>query len=194
MVKIIRNVCHQSVLDCIFDTAAKSEAWHWRYPHNVEFDKKHIKLDIVGPEDGRIKDPFLTGLVSSVLLQVWEANNRELFIPEIIYAGVSIKDRHRKDNVHVDDPDRDDTIKILGILNNDWDPETMGGGFMHDEVVHKLRPTDFCIFNPRIPHAADDIVCDNKRFALDFSVPLKPGNSHTRNFINNGGHRHPANL
>ena len=83
---------------------------------------------------------------------------------------MAIKDRHRKDNVHVDDASRNDTIKVMGILNNDWDPETMGGGFMHGGVVHKLRPTDFCIFNPRIPHAADDIICDNKRFALDFSV------------------------
>jgi len=168
MVKIVRNVCHQSVLDFIFETAARREAWHWKFPMGAAFDKKHAKLDIV--EDGKIKDAFLAGLASSVLLQVWEANNRELFIPEIFYAGVAIKDRHRKDNVHVDDASRNDTIKVMGILNNDWDPETMGGGFMHGGVVHKLRPTDFCIFNPRIPHAADDIICDNKRFALDFSV------------------------
>ena len=191
MVKIIRNVCHQSVLDLILDTAVKSESWHWRYPLDVEFDKKHIKLDII---TGKINDHFLAGLASSVLLQVWEANNRELFIPEIFYAGVAIKDRHRKDNVHVDDAHRDDTIKILGILNNDWDPDTMGGGFMHDGVVHKLRPTDFCIFDPRIPHAADDIICNKKRFALDFSVPLKPGNSNTGNVGNSGGHRHHITL
>ena len=194
MVKIIRNVCHQSVLDLILDTVAKSESWHWRYPIGIEFDKKHIKLDIVEPDTGKTKDHFLTGLASSVLLQVWEANNRELFIPEMIYAGVAIKDRHRKDNVHTDDAHRDDTIKILGILNNDWDPETMGGGFMHDGVVHKLRPTDFCIFDPRIPHAADDIICNKKRFALDFSVPLKPGNSNTGNVRNSGGHRHQRTL
>ena len=129
MIKIIRNVCHQSVLDFIFETAAKREAWHWKFPMGAAFDKKHAKLDIV--EDGKIKDDFLAGLASSVLLQVWEANNRELFIPEIFYAGVAIKDRHRKDNVHVDDASRNDTIKVMGILNNDWDPETMGGGFMH---------------------------------------------------------------
>ena len=52
----------------------------------------------------------------------------------------------------------------------DWDVETKGGGFMHGGVVHKLRPTDFCIFDPRVPHAADEIISDDKRFALDFSV------------------------
>ena len=91
-------------------------------------------------------------------------------IPEIFYCGVSIRDKHRRDNVHVDDPHRDDTIKIMGILNHDWDVETKGGLFMHGGVVHKLRPTDFCIFDPRVPHAADEIISDDKRFALDFSV------------------------
>ena len=113
MVKIVRNVCHQSVLDFIFETAARREAWHWKFPMGAAFDKKHAKLDIV--EDGKIKDAFLAGLASSVLLQVWEASNRELFIPEIFYAGVAIKDKHRKDNVHVDDANRNDTIKIRGI-------------------------------------------------------------------------------
>ena len=103
-------------------------------------------------------------------MQIWELNDRKQFIPEIFYCGVSIKDKHRRDNVHVDDPHRDDTIKIMGILNHDWDVETKGGGFMHGGVVHKLRPTDFCIFDPRVPHAADEITSDDKRFALDFSV------------------------
>ncbi|BCU99497.1 MAG: hypothetical protein CM15mV28_0650 [Thaumasvirus sp.] len=33
MVKIVRNVCHQSVLDFIFETAARREAWHWEIPY-----------------------------------------------------------------------------------------------------------------------------------------------------------------
>ena len=117
-----------------------------------------------------MKDDFLAGITSAILVQIWELNDRKEFIPEIFYCGVSIKDKHRKDNIHVDDPNRDDTIKIMGILNFDWDVETKGGGFMHGGVVYKLRPTDFCIFDPRVPHAADEIICDDKRFALDFSV------------------------
>ena len=134
----------------------------------ASFNDKHAKLDIV--EDGKIKDAFLAGLTSSVLLHVWEATNRQLFIPEVFYTGVSIKDRYRKDNIHVDDPDHTDTIKIMGILNNDWNPETDGGAFHHGGIDHKLWPGDFCIFDPRVPHAAQDISSHNKRFALDFSV------------------------
>ena len=168
MVNIIKNACSQSLLDFIMETSITRETWHWKFPNDAAFNLKHPKLDIV--EDGIMKDDFLAGITSAILVQIWELNDRKEFIPEIFYCGVSIKDKHRKDNIHVDDPNRDDTIKIMGILNHDWNAETMGGGFMHGGVVHKLRPTDFCIFDPRVPHAADEIICDDKRFALDFSV------------------------
>ena len=31
------------------------------------------------------------------------------------------------------------------------------------------RPTDFILFDPRIPHRASDITCERKRIALDFT-------------------------
>tara|TARA_B100001564_G_C20580494_1_gene642872 strand:+ start:373 stop:918 length:546 start_codon:yes stop_codon:yes gene_type:complete len=168
MVKIINNACHQSLLDFVLETAANRESWHYKFPMDTAFHNKHPKMDIVA--DGIMKDEFLAGIASSILVQIWELNDRKQFIPEIFYCGISIKDKHRRDNIHVDDENRTDTIKIMGILNYDWNPETMGGGFMHGGVVHKLRSTDFCIFDPRTPHAADEILCDDKRFALDFSV------------------------
>ena len=59
-------------------------------------------------------------------------------------------------------------IKALGILNIDWKPE-WGGGFVHDDITYNLRPTDFILFDPRIPHRASDITCERKRIALDFT-------------------------
>ena len=167
-VKIFNNVCHQSTLGCLLRTAQDRSSWHYRFPMDAPFKDKHPKLDIIA--EGTMMDHFLSGIAYSILIQVWELNGRKQFIPEIFYCGISIKDKHREDNVHVDDTHRNDTIKIMGILNEDWDPKTMGGGFMHGGVIHKLRPTDFCIFDPRTPHAAYKILCDEKRFALDFSV------------------------
>ena len=167
-VKTFNNVCHQSVLDVLLEISQGKQSWHYRFPTNAPFKDKHPKMDIIS--SGTIRDQFLSGIALSILIQIWELNDRKQFIPEIFYCGISIKDKHFENNIHIDDADRNDTIKIMGILNKDWDPETMGGGFMHGGVVHKLRPTDFCIFDPRTPHAADKILCDEKRFALDFSV------------------------
>ena len=39
-----------------------------------------------------------------------------------------------KDDPHTDTWDTD-TVKVLGLLNSDWNSETMGGGFMHDNKL-----------------------------------------------------------
>ena len=43
---------------------------------------------------------------------------------EVISCQISIKDKTRRDNFHTDYEDPD-TLKILGILDAFWDPETM---------------------------------------------------------------------
>ena len=167
-IKLIENACSPFYLDMIKHVASNDDSWNFKYPIGKPLDESHLKLDIIDNDD--TKHPLLAGIAMGLLIQIYDKGGKDLFIPEIYFCGISIKDKHRKDNVHVDDANRNDTIKIMGILNSDWDPNTMGGGFMHGGVIHKLNPTDFCIFDPRTPHAAEDIICDHKRFAMDFSV------------------------
>ena len=59
--------------------------------------------------------------------------------------------------------------KVLGIINSDW-KDGDGGGFQHDGTLHKLLPGDFIVFNPRLPHKAEDIITDKKRIAIDWTI------------------------
>ena len=150
----------------MLEKCISSEKWHFKYPWGSPLNERHAKLDII---DNQIKDEFLSGVACSLLTNIFDAGGKEYFTPEIFYCGVSIKDRHRKDNIHTDDGDRPYSIKILGLLNLYWE-EDWGGGFFYDNQIVKLFPGDFCIFDPRIPHSAEEIYTDNKRFAIDFSV------------------------
>ena len=84
-----------------------------------------------------------------------------------------MKDKHREDNLHTDHEkdELQDTpiIKVLGILNSDWQ-DSDGGGFIHNGITHKLMPGDFIVFNPRLPHKAEDIMTDKKRIAIDWTI------------------------
>jgi hypothetical protein len=60
-------------------------------------------------------------------------------------------------------------IKVLWILNSDW-KKTYGGGFEHGGVLHSPEPGDFIIFDPRVPHRAQDILTDKKRIAIDWTL------------------------
>ena len=53
------------------------------------------------------------------------------------FCGISVKGKG-KDDPHTDTWDTD-TVKVLGLLNSDWNSETMGGGFMHDNKLHSLE-------------------------------------------------------
>jgi ectoine hydroxylase-related dioxygenase (phytanoyl-CoA dioxygenase family) len=92
----------------------------------------------------------------------------------VLACGISIKDRHREDNTHTDhvnDALKDTKlIKLLGVLNADWDCTKDGGGFTHGEETFPLEPGDFLLFDPRIPHRADNILSDKKRIAIDFTL------------------------
>ena len=46
----------------------------------------------------------------------------------------------------------------------------MGGGFTHGDVTYPIEPTDFIIFDASVPHRADNILINKKRFAIDYTV------------------------
>ena len=154
--------------------ASNSDNWHQRFPmgEHIPIEKKHLKLDVFDPEG--MKHPFLAGLAMGLLFQIHDATGSELFIPEIYSCGISIKDKHRLDNTHTDydkwiNGKRCPYVKILGILNSDWEEE-WGGGFIHNGTNYYIKPTSFCIFDGSEPHSAAEIFTDNKRFAIDFIV------------------------
>ena len=166
IIKIIDNCCSPTYLDLIKYIAGNSENWNMYFPGGAPIEEKHLKLNII--ENGP-KHPFLAGLAMGLLIQIHEAGGRGLFIPEIFSCGISIKDKHRLDNIHVDNEKKENFVKILGIINSDWE-EKWGGGFFHNGTSNYVKPTSFCIFDPSEPHSAEEIFTDKKRFAIDFTV------------------------
>ena len=165
--QIFHNVCHVSQLQYLKNVALDRETWHFKYPLNTDLSDKHAKMDVI--DHAGVKDDFIAGFACFLALGLWESVDRKLFDPFTpFYCGISIKDRHRKDNIHIDYPDSDDVIKVVGLLNEEWYDE-WGGGFIHDDILYNLKPGDFVIFDPTIPHGADDILTDTKRVAIDIA-------------------------
>jgi len=100
----------------------------------------------------------------------------DVFQPTMLWCGASIKDKHRKDNIHTDhekDVPKDmKVLKILGLLHAEWS-EDNGGHFLHDGETHKMVPGTFLVFDPLKEHAATDIFTVQKRIALDYTVLAK---------------------
>ena len=165
-VKILDNCCSPAYLDCIKNVALDSENWNLRYPHGIPIEEKFLKLDII---DEGIRNHYLAGLAVGLLLQIEEAGGRGLFIPEILFCGISMKDKNTPENMHVDRAKEDDHVKILGLLNSDW-KEEWGGGFFHNGISNYAKPTSFYIFDPLEMHKNEEIFTDKKRFAIDFTV------------------------
>ena len=46
----------------------------------------------------------------------------------------------------------------------------MGGGFTHGKTTYPLEPTDFIIFDASVPHRAETMVTNKKRFAIDYTL------------------------
>ena len=168
-VKIIDNCCSPAYLDCLKFIASNSDNWNLKYPQAEEasIEDKFLKLDII--DHNGMKHPLLAGLALGLLLQIHEVGDRGLFIPEISFCGISIKDKHRLDHIHTDEEKKNNFVKILGIINSDW-KEEWGGGFFHNGTSNYVKPTSFCIFDPSEDHAAEEILTDKKRFAIDFTV------------------------
>ena len=168
MVKIIDNCCSPAYLETLKTFASNSENWNLKYPPTSLIEDRFLKLTII--DNRNIRHPILAGLVIGLLMQIHEASDQDLFIPEISWCGISIKDKHTPNNIHKDyeNPNKG-VIKIIGILNSDW-KEEWGGGFFHDGTSNYIKPTSFCIFDASKPHSAEEIFTDKKRFAIDYEV------------------------
>ena len=174
--KILDNCCSESILDTLKDISSKAPNWNLNWPAGDKFliEDKFLKLDII--QDGHIIHPLLAGLSLGLLLQIYEVSDKETFVPNILFCSISIKDKHRKDNIHTDHTEDENSrklIKIMGLLNSDWQEE-WGGNFFYNGESNYVKPTSFCIFDPKKPHSSDEIFTDKKRFVIDFSVLTKP--------------------
>ena len=166
MIKIIDNCCSPTYLDLIKYIAGNSENWNMYFPGGAPIEEKHLKLNII--ENGP-KHPFLAGLAMGLLIQIHANADRDLFIPEIFWCGISMKDKHTPNNIHVDNEIDEGLVKIIGIINSDWEEE-WGGGFFHNGTSNYIKPTSFCIFDPSKEHSGEEIFADKKRFLIDFAV------------------------
>tara|TARA_B100000749_G_C18202199_1_gene372434 strand:+ start:97 stop:624 length:528 start_codon:yes stop_codon:yes gene_type:complete len=170
-IKILDNCCSLEYLDYLKHVASNSETWNLRFPTDFSIEEKFLKLDIIDEQNQKViyKHPFLAGLAMGLLIQIYEAGGQGLFIPEVSWCGISIKDKHRPDNIHIDALKDKNLVKIIGIINSDW-KEEWGGGFLHNGISNYIKPTSFGIFDPGEPHAATEIFTDKKRFAIDYEV------------------------
>jgi hypothetical protein len=167
---ILKKVASKELLNLIYRNALNSKNWNFLYPQNQE--EKHAKINVYSIEEQHdVKDKFLLGLCTSLLLEVYKNGGRNYFNNNFpSYIGISMKDKFRSDNFHTDeDPYYKKNIKILGILNPEWENE-WGGGFIHGEKLYSIEPGDFVIFDSSISHKAEDIKINKKRIALDFSL------------------------
>ena len=173
MLEVFGNCCSKTYLDMMKHTAMSSSSWNMKYPIGLE--PKHLKLDIIENEP---LEEILTCMAMGLLIQIYEnetftnIKGKDLFLPEVSYCSISMKDKYRLDNRHVDHEHDTDYIKILGILNSDWGPDD-GGLFLHGYEAIPMVPTQFIIFDPRISHCASEITTNKKRLGIDFTVKRK---------------------
>ena len=165
MLQVIEDCCSPYYLEMMKLAVVSSSNWNMKYPQGQPFEDKHLKLDIIVNE---VKEPLLAGMAMGLLIGIYN-KRQDLFQPDVSYCSVSMKDRHREDNLHTDHEKDLDYIKVLGLLNSDWGSQD-GGLFMHGDEIVPMKPCLFVIFDPRIPHRASEIFSDKKRLGIDFTV------------------------
>ena len=143
----------------------RSDKWNFRYPEGKPFEQRFAKINLV-PDN---QDTSLAGMAMGLLLQIYDAGGKDYFTPEIHFCGISVKDKSTKVNLHTDNWD-ENKLKILGILNSDWDNRQDGGGFIYEDMSYSLQPMNFLIFDSRQTHSNDIIFSDKERIAIDFTV------------------------
>jgi len=175
MLQVIENCCSTSYLDMLKSAAMNSSNWNLKYPLGMSFEDKHLKLDIIENEP---VDELLAGMAMGLLIQIYESKtyagirSKDLFYPEVSYCGISMKDKHRLDNRHIDHEHDTDYIKIVGLLNSNWNSKD-GGLFLHGDEAIPMVPTHFVVFDPRVQHCASEITTHKKRLGIDFTVKKK---------------------
>ena len=167
MLEVFTDCCSKTYLDMMHHTAMSSSSWNLLKP--IGLADKHLKLDIIENEP---LEPMLAGMAMGLLIQIYDKGGKDFFLPEVSYCSISMKDRYRTDNRHIDHEHDTDYIKLLGVLNSDWGPDD-GGLFLHGDEVMPLVPTHFAIFDPRLTHCASEITTDKKRLGIDFTVKKK---------------------
>ena len=168
MLEVIENCCSTSYLDMLKYAVMNSSNWNLKYPLGMPFEDKHLKLDIIENEP---VDVLLAGMAMGLLIQIYDKRS-DLFQPEVSYCGISMKDKNRTDNRHIDHEHDKDYVKILGLLNSNWN-EKDGGLFLHGDESIPMIPTNFVVFDPRVSHCASEITTDKKRLGIDFTVKKK---------------------
>jgi len=96
----------------------ESEHWSWKYPLNSHFSKRHPKLTMIDGSPQPAKVERLAGLSMALFTLLYEQGLSKLVYPDILWAGASIKDKHRKDNIHTDH--EDDIPKDWKVIKGTW--------------------------------------------------------------------------
>jgi len=164
MLHTIHNCCSKSYLDSMMLLSQRSDQWNFRYPEGKPFEQRFAKINLV-PDN---QNTSLAGMAMGLLLQIYDAGGYKYFQPEVKFCGISVKGQG-SDDPHTDTWDTD-TVKVLGLLNSDWNYSDVGGGFMYDGKEYDLKPTSFIIFDSNKVHCATKIYTNKKRFAIDYAV------------------------
>jgi len=176
-IKLLKTNIGPMFLEFLRYQFQQSEFWSFKYPLNSHFSKRLAKLTIIDGTPQPAPVERLAGLSMALFTLLYEQGLSKFVYPDILWAGASIKDKHRKDNTHTDHTDdipKDwKVLKVLGCLNSDW-KEEWGGGFTWNDNKYYAPPGSFYVFDPLIPHAASDIHCDEKRIAIDFTLRALP--------------------
>jgi len=166
---VLKQVCSPTYLATMKTMASDSPNWDFRWPKNTpNIEDRFPKLRLIN-HDPVPENAVLAGMAIGLFALMNEKCDYALMDYDIVSCQISIKDSSRQDNFHTD-YDADDIVKVLGILDDGWDPRTMGGDFSHDNKTYALNPGTFVVFDPRILHAAEDITTHRKRFAIDYAL------------------------
>ena len=168
---ILKNVCSKTYLDMIMHMLPKVESWQNKEEHDVNYKKINlVKLNIV--THGKFDNELLGGIAVGLLSQIYDAGGKDYLTPEMHFCAVSVKDKSTPKNFHTDNWG-EGKLKVLGILNSDWDSKKDGGGFICNDVSYILEPTDFLIFDSNQTHSNNTITGDKDRYAIDFMLTAK---------------------
>ena len=144
------------------------ESWDDEQIAEEDYDKINLtKLNLI--EYGDFKNNVLAGIAIGLMSQIYDAGGKNYFTPEMHFCGLSVKDKSTKVNLHTDNWD-ESKLKVLGLLNSDWDNKIDGGGFICNNISYPLQPTNFLIFDSRQTHSNDTVFSDKDRYAIDFTV------------------------
>ncbi len=165
---ILKNVCSKTYLDMFMHMIPSVELWENTEENDVNYQKINLtKLNVV--TQGHFDNPLLAGVAIGLLSQIYDAGGKDYIVPAMHFCAISVKDKTTPTNFHTDQWG-EGRLKVLGLLNSDWDSKTDGGGFICDGVKYALEPTDFLIFDSNQTHSNDLIISDKERCAIDFML------------------------